>query len=153
MASLLSGFFPETTSTVKARSETTDTLNTVSLSVAKTQEQPVKSSASEVLSGYLLATPTRNVITPRAVTTPNESNTHASKPSTTIDITSPAKSPGKEEGVNTLPSKTSDTRVVPTNEVERNVENELPNLPKLPNIMTPGKETGETSQTGDNKRE
>ena len=128
VASLLSGFFPEVTSTVKARLGTTDTLNTVPLSTTKTQEQLVKSSVSEVLSGYLLAIPTQNVTTPRAVTTPSESNIHASKAPITVDIISPLKSPGK----------ISETRVVPTNETERNVKNEITDG------ITPGKDSNQT---------
>ena len=134
VASLLSGFFPEVTSTVKARTETTDTLNTVPLSTAKTQEQPVKSSVSEVLSGYLLAMPTRNVTTTRAETTPND----APKTPITVDIISPAHSPRKEEGGNRMPTKIGDTPAVTTHGTERDVENEIPD------VITPGKNSNQT---------
>ena len=55
-----------------------------------------------------------------------ESLIPASKTSTTLDITSPAKTPGNEETANIMPSTTSNTRTVPTNEAEWNVENEIP---------------------------
>ena len=128
VASLLSGFFPEAASTVTSRPETTTaTLNTGTLQMAKSHDQPIISSTSAVLSGYLTTAPTRNVTTtPRVMKTPKESLTSAFKTSTTLDITSPEKIPGNEE------STTRNTRTVPTNEAE------------IPDGITLESETGQT---------
>ena len=134
VASLLSGFFPESTSTMTSRFETTTVTpstntntNTIgTLPIAKTQEQSITSSTSDVLSGYLPIVPARDVTTPRVGITPNMNLTPASNTAITLDITSPVKAPRNEESTNIMPSTTSDTRTVPTYEATRNVKNVIP---------------------------
>ena len=142
MASLLSGFFPETTSTTTSRSETTTvTPSTVgSLPIPNTNGQFI--APSDVLSGYLPTEPARVVATPRVEITPIKHRKPASKTETIHEIASPAKSPENEETTNIrtfMPTTESDgSRFVQTDEATKNtnIMNPSPIKPKTDAIQT-----------------